>query len=150
MGSNNSPDYSDIIHHPHHVSSKRPQMSRANRAAQFSPFAALTGYDDLVRESARITDKRVELSEDDLTDINLKLNLIREHISESPLISVIFFIPDPLKSGGEYLRRDGTVQKVKTLEQYLFMADGTEIPFSNIISITGELFKRFDGSSQIE
>lgn len=143
-------EYGDIFDRPHHVSTKRPQMSRLNRAAQFSPFAALTGYDDLVRESARTTDRRVELSEDDLTDINLKLNLIREHLSDSPLISVIFFAPDPLKSGGEYLKCDGAVQKVKTLEQYLLMEDGTEIPFSDIISISGELFKGFDSGSQIE
>ena len=95
-------EYSDIFDRPHHVSTKHPQMSRLNRAAQFSPFAALTGYDDLVKESARVTSRRVELSEDDLADINLKLNLIQEHLSEAPTISVTFFAPDSLKSGGEY------------------------------------------------
>jgi hypothetical protein len=142
--------YNDIFDRPHHVSSKRPQMSRLNRAAQFSPFAALTGYDDLVKESARTTDRKIELSEDDLNDINMKLNLIQERLSESPLISVIFFVPDPLKSGGEYLECVGVAKNVRSLEQTLLMEDGTEILFADIVSISGELFKEIDSDGHIE
>jgi hypothetical protein len=143
-------EYGDIFDRPHHVSSKRPQMSRLNRAAQFSPFAALTGYDDLVRESARTTDRKIELSEDDLADINRKLKLMQEHLSESPQISVIFFAPDSLKSGGEYLEKVGVVKKVKILAQSLLMEDGMEIPFSDIVFLSGALFEDIDESGQIE
>lgn len=150
MDSENKPDYSDIIHHPHHVSSKRPQMPRANRAAQFSPFAALTGYDDLVRESARVTSRRVELSEDDLADINARLQFVQEHISTYPKITIIYFEEDQFKSGGAYVECVGAVIKIRPMEQYLVMEDGSEILFGDIISITGDLFKGLDGASQIE
>ena len=141
--------YGDIIDRPHHVSRTRPQMSRLNRAAQFSPFAALTGYDDLVRESARITGHKVELSEDDVNILNDKLRLIQENLSELPVISVVYFVPDALKSGGEYKELVGRALKIKPLEQVLIMDDGTEISFDDIISLSSELFNGLDGNSQL-
>jgi hypothetical protein len=132
--------YGDIIDRPHHVSTKRPPMSRLNRAAQFSPFAALTGYDDLVAESARTTDGKIELSEDEQADINRKLTMIQDHLGESPQISVTYFSPDQFKSGGEYLTRVGVVRKVNPLDQFLLLEDGTEIPFADVGSISGVLF----------
>lgn len=150
ISSDRPEEYLDIINRPHHVSTKRPQMSRLNRAAQFSPFAALTGYDDLVRESARVTSRKVELSEDDLADINVRLQFVQEHISTYPKITVIYFEQDQFKSGGAYVECAGAVIKIKPFEQYLVMEDGSEIPFGDIISITGDLFKGLDGASQIE
>lgn len=141
--------YGDIIDRPHHVSKKRPQMSRLNRAAQFSPFAALTGYDDLVRESARTTDSRIELTEDDMTILNDKLRLIQENLSEPPTVSVVYFVPDALKSGGEYKELVGRVVKIRPLEQVLIMEDGTQIAFADIVSLNGELFDSLDDSSQL-
>lgn len=137
-------EYGDIINRPHHVSKKRSQMSKSNRAAQFSPFAALTGYDDLVRESARVTSKRVELSENDLADINARLHLVQENISMQPQVTVIYFEEDQLKSGGAYVEYAGAVAKIKPLEQCLVMEGGLEIAFGDIISIAGGLFKGFD------
>ena len=139
--------YGDIIDRPHHVSRKRPQMSRLNRAAQFSPFAALTGYDDLVRESARTTVSKVELSDDEVNILNNKLRLLQDNLSEPPLISVVYFIPDAFKSGGEYKEIVGRVLKIKPLEQVLIMEGGAEIAFADIISLNGELFDSLDGSS---
>lgn len=141
--------YGDIIDRPHHVSGKRPQMSRLNRAAQFSPFAALTGYEDLVRESARTTGQKIELSEDDVNILNDKLRLLQENLTEHPQISVVYFVPDAFKSGGEYQEIVGRVQKIKPLEQILAMEDGTEIAFDDMISLSGELFRGLDGDSQI-
>ena len=125
-------------------------MSRLNRAAQFSPFAALTGYDDLVRESARTTDQKIELSEDALADINARLRLIQEHISEHPQISVTYFVADPVKNGGAYLECAGAVLKINAFEQQLVMEDGSEIPFADIISISGALFADFDDGGLTE
>ena len=94
--------YADIIDLPHHQSKTRPHMSLYDRAAQFSPFAALTGYDDMVREEARLTDQKIELGEQDLDLLNQKMNLIAELIEEgrNPEITAIFFVPDKRKDGG--------------------------------------------------
>ena len=96
--------YADIIDHPHWVSPKHPQMSLYDRAAQFAPFAALTGYEDMIGEEARLVDNRIELSEEELEELNRKLDQISEAISQGnkPEASVTFFVPDPLKPGGTY------------------------------------------------
>ena len=96
-------EYRDIYNRPHHVSSKRPQMSRLNRAAQFSPFAALTGYDDLVAESARVTDEKHELGEYELEQLNSRIQYLRDHLSEEPEVSITYFQADERKAGGSYI-----------------------------------------------
>ena len=102
--------YDDVIWRQHPTSKKHPRMSRMNRAAQFAPFAALTGYEESIAETARLTDNRIELSEEDIEDINTKLNYIKEHIKERPEVTVTYFQPDERKEGGEYLTVTGKVR----------------------------------------
>ena len=123
--------YDDIINLPHHVSTKHPQMSMLDRAAQFSPFAALTGYEEAVDETARLTDHKIELSEDRITAISEVL----AGLKPGDAISVVFFLKDARKDGGAYLSSDGTVRKVDAFAGILLLADGTVIPFDDIFSI---------------
>ena len=94
--------YDDIINLPHYESKTRKRMSLEARSAQFAPFAALTGYDDKVKETARRTDKRIELSDEEYNIINTKLQIIKEHIKEQPEINFVIFVKDKLKDGGKY------------------------------------------------
>ena len=120
-------DYSDIIHLPHHVSKTHPQMSMHDRAAQFSPFAALTGYDSAILETARLTEEKITLNED--------LQELLEHLSEKPLISITFFCPDKRKQGGSYVSISGTVKKLDLLQRILTLEDGMQIFLDDILSI---------------
>ena len=129
-------EYSDIFDRPHHVSTKRAPMSRLNRAAQFSPFAALTGYDDLVAESARVTDRKMELCDDDLALLNEQLAYLQSHINEQPEVTIVYFEPDARKNGGEYREYTGKVKRVREYEEVVEMDSGLFIPFSDIASIS--------------
>ena len=131
--------YADIIDLPHHVSPHRPRMSRADRAAQFSPFSALTGYDDAVTETGRLTDTRMTLSEDLKSILNEKLQMIADHIDRAPFVTVTYFVTDKKKTGGAYVDVSGTVKAVNELERTLVLLDGTSIPISSIYAIEGEL-----------
>ena len=118
--------YEDIIHLPHHQAANRPHMSLYNRAAQFSPYAALTGYGDMVLEEARQTETRHELGDFEKEELDQKLFMIQEAIQrgEHPLISVIYFVPDGRKAGGAYKEYAGLVKKIDTVErQIIFLAD---------------------------
>ncbi len=126
-----SHQYDDIINLPHHVSMKRPQMSMFERAAQFSPFAALTGYEDAVDETARLTDRKIELSEDRITAISQAL----AGLKTDDKVNVVYFLKDARKDGGAYLTAAGTVRKVDAYAGILLLADGTAIPFEDIYSI---------------
>lgn len=139
-------EYSDIFDRPHHVSSKRPQMSRSNRAAQFSPFAALTGYDSLVAESARVTDQRVELSDEEYEVLNKRLNYLQDHLSEMPVVQVLYFEPDYKKDGGSYVEFSGNIKRVKALDGVLLTSTDIEIPFQHIVELSGEIFAPLDFS----
>lgn len=132
--------YDDIINLPHPVSKKRPQMSPADRAAQFSPFAALTGYDAAVKETARITDQRVELDEHEIATLNDKLQSISRRIKEHPEVSITYFQPDAKKAGGAYVTATGAVKKILAYERIVVMADGTNIAIEEIIGIRGDIF----------
>lgn len=132
--------YEDIIHLPHHKSSKHPHMPRANRAAQFSPFAALTGHEDAVRETARVTDKRVELDEDIKASLNKKLGMIQVHMDEKPEVSIRYFQEDHLKDGGSYVKASGYVKKIDEYKGLVVMEDGREILMKDMIEIDSELF----------
>ena len=103
-----SDEYRDIINLPHHVSSKRPQMSMLDRAAQFSPFAALTGYDDAIHETARLTNDKVDLSEEEKETLDRKQQILLERLGEHPALTVTYFIPDAKKSGGAYVTKSGS------------------------------------------
>ena len=133
--------YDDIIDLPHHVSETHPPMSRADRAAQFSPFAALTGYDAAVRETARVTERRIELDEGVKAELNARLNCILEHLSEHPQVSLTYFVPDEKKSGGAYRTVTGAVRKLDSVAKTLTLADGTVVPMEEMVHVEGDLFE---------
>ena len=126
--------YEDIISLPHHVSDHHPQMSIHDRAAQFSPFAALTGYDDALRETARLTDRFIELDEDRKQEIDRQLYYIHEHLIQKPPVKITYFVPDSQKDGGSYRTLEGHVQKINETAGKICMND-TEIPINKIYQI---------------
>lgn len=133
--------YDDIINLPHHVSKKHPPMKAIDRAAQFSPFAALTGHDAAVKETARLTDKRVELDEYMKDYLSRKLQIIEDRLEDNPEIEITYFQPDQKKKGGSYVTYTGTVKKIDQFERAIIMTDGTVIPIDEIISIDGQIFE---------
>ena len=128
--------YNDIINLPHHRSEKHPQMSMINRAAQFSPFAALTGHDAAIKETARLTDERIELDESAKAIIDKELQFIEENIKNKPVISVTYFEPDERKKGGEYVTETSAVIKIDRYTDCLIMKNGHMIPINEITEIT--------------
>ena len=137
-------NYDDMIDLPHHVSTTRPRMTNMDRAAQFSPFAAVVGYDAAVKETARLTDARIEMDENSKTILNEKLQMILEHSDRNPEIMITYFVQDSKKAGGAYVSTTGILKKVDAYEQVLVMRDGTRIPLSDIFEIEGELFGSMD------
>ena len=127
--------YDDIIHLPHYVSPTRPQMPMHDRAAQFSPFAALTGYDAAIAETGRLTNERIELTEDELDALNVKYQLLMERLDDASEVRITYFQPDIYKSGGAYISETGIVKKVDTFERLVHMANGTIIPIDDIYDI---------------
>lgn len=121
--------YADIIDLPHHVSKKHPQMAMEKRAAQFSPFAAVSGHDEAIHETARLTDEQLELSEDEIALIDEMLQRLREHIKEQPEVTVTYFQPDEKKNGGAYVTLIGSAKKIDEFKQVLILQEGTSIPF---------------------
>ncbi len=132
--------YDDIIGMPHHVSATRSHMSMHDRAAQFSPFAALVGFDDCVNEAARLTDKKAELSEDKINELNSKLNILKDNADKKPFIFAEYFLPDKKKSGGEYVTAVGNFRRIDELSDELIMTNGISISLSDIYNIEGEIF----------
>lgn len=133
--------YEDIINLPHHVSDKRPQMPMWDRAAQFSPFAALTGYDDAVAETARLTDDKLELDESAQAALDLKQHHLMDAISEQPKITVTYFKPDERKAGGKYLTVSGELKRIDEFERLLILTSGQQISFDSIYDIESDLFR---------
>lgn len=133
-------DYDDIINLPHHVSTTRPQMPIAKRAAQFSPFAALTGYDAAIMETARLTDQRIELGESDVAVLDMKLTLLADRASEHPEVTITYFLADEKKAGGAYVMAAGTVKKVDDVERVIILTGGEAIPIGGILDIQSEIF----------
>ena len=134
-------DYDDIINLPHHVSSTRPQMSMIDRAAQFSPFAALTGYDAAIKETGRLTDEKIELDEEALSNLNMKFQILFEKLDEQPDIAITYFKPDETKSGGAYLTTTDKIKKVDEYERIITTANGTKIPMDDVINLEGDIYK---------
>ncbi len=127
--------YDDIINLPHHVSAKRPQMSRSARAAQFAPFAALVGLDDEMEETARLTDAKPELEEAEKEKINRVLLEIRNNPQKETAVELTFFRPDGRKDGGAIITRPCTVRRIEEIERKLILSDRSEIEFDNILSM---------------
>ena len=136
-------DYDDIINLPHHISSKRPQMPIEDRAAQFAPFAALTGYEENIKEATRLTDKRIEINEEKKSTLNKKLQIILNNIKEEPCITFTHFVYDEKKSGGKYIDITGPVKKINILDGYIILKEKTKISIEEIIDINGNLFKNY-------
>lgn len=139
--------YDAIINLPHPTSKKHPRMSMLNRAAQFSPFAALTGYDAAVKETARLTDQRVELDDYQKAALDERLQIIHEHLKDHPEVTFTFFYPDDRKEGGAYISTTGCVKKIDNYEHNVVMEDKQKIPIEEIVSIEGKIFNLIDNTS---
>lgn len=133
--------YADILNLPHQVSASRSHMTMQDRAAQFSPFAALTGYDAVIQETARLTETPGELDESRKAILDGQLQLLLELLDEQPKITVTYFQPDARKQGGAYVRHTGRVKKIDAYHRMLLMADGTEILFERLSCLEGEVFR---------
>lgn len=133
--------YDDIINLPNPTSKKHPRMSLSDRAAQFSPFAALTGHEAAIKETARQTDEKLMLSDEVIAELNEKLNLISETIGMQQLVRITYFVPDNKKAGGAYISYSGCVKKIDEYEHTVVMEDRTVIPIEQISDIEGEMFR---------
>lgn len=127
--------YDDIINLPHHISKKYPKMTMEARSAQFAPFSALTGYEDQVKETARLTSEQIELDEEAKSILDGKLQLIQDQIRINPQVTITYFIPDTKKQGGKYVTIDGNVKKIDEYMKMLYLEDGTQIPIIEILDI---------------
>lgn len=133
--------YEDIINLPHHVSKTRPQMSMPDRAAQFSPFAALTGYDAAINETGRLTDGRTDLGEETKAMLDMKQRYLLEVISDQPEITVTYFVPDDRKAGGAYVTVTGNLKRIDEYERLLILTNGKKMPMDEIADIESDIFK---------
>lgn len=129
--------YDDIIHLPHHVSTKHPHMALLDRAAQFSPFAALTGHEAAIKETARLTDERVELDENRKEALDMQLQWIEQHMAERPEVTFTYFKQDERKSGGAYVTVTGVVKKIDVYEHRIVLEDGVNFGIEDIVEIEG-------------
>lgn len=127
--------YDDIIDMPHHVSTTQPRMTSENRAAQFSPFAALTGYDEAVKETSRLTDKRIELDENVIEKLDAKLNILAGKVADHPEVIITYFRADEKKDGGAYVTAAGRVEKINNYERTIVLISGEIIPIDDILEI---------------
>ncbi len=136
--------YDDLLYLPHPTSQKHPRMSRLDRAAQFSPFAALSGFEGAVRETARLTEARIELGEDELAELDERLRLALAWADDPPVVSVTWFQPDERKAGGAYVTTQGRIRKVDTVKRVLLLEDGGKIPVDEIVALDSEIFNGAD------
>lgn len=127
--------YDDIIRLPHHISQNHPQMPLRDRAAQFAPFAALTGYEAALGETARLSVERRELDAQEAEELNRRLVALIARLSERPEVIIEYFVPDERKSGGAYVTVTGRVRNISVAERLLVMEDGTEIPMEDVVSV---------------
>lgn len=132
--------YEDIVHLPHHVSKKHPPMSDIDRAAQFAPFAALTGHDAAIAETARLTDTETALSDSDIDILNRQHEILLAHLAERPEVTFVYFVPDDKKAGGVYAAKTGQVKKIDEYERTYILMDNTQIPMRHLFSMDSDLF----------
>ena len=137
-------DYDDIINLPRHVSKTHPHMSLADRAAQFSPFAALTGYEEAIKEAGRIVDEKIELSEEEKEEINRQLNYLNEHKKDSIQITITYFLKDMKKNGGSYRQITSNLKRLDEIEKTILLADNTILRIDDIRKIQSPLFDTLD------
>lgn len=137
----NSREYDDIINLAHHVSKRHPRMSLEARSAQFAPFAALTGYDDVIKETERLTNERIEIDEEMKNILDAKIHLIQEQIYTRPRITITYFIPDLKKKGGKYTTVTGNIVKIDNYSQKIILEKNIEIPILEVIDIIGDIFE---------
>ena len=137
--------YDDIMDLPRHISAVHPPMPVADRAAQFMPFAALTGFGSAIEETGRLTEERLELEEDAIEGLEGKLQYLRARVKEHPEISVTYFRPDARKAGGAYVTAVGRIGRIDLYERMLVMEDGTGIPMKSVVGLDGEVFSDLEG-----
>ena len=133
--------YDDIIGLPHPISAKHPQMSMHDRAAQFAPFAALTGYEGVIREAGRLTDERIELEESARQELDGKLQMLYDLAEEQPQITVTYFRADEQKTGGAYVTAAGRVKKIRADERQIVLEGDRLIPVDDIFELESDLFR---------
>ena len=131
--------YEDIVNLPPHISKRHPQPSMMDRAARFAPFAAITGYEEMVLEEARVTEERIDLDEGSLSLLNEKLNMIQEFLDEEPEVTITYFEPDKKKSGGAYVNITGIVKRIDEYEHFVIMTDGKKIRIEDIYGLESDL-----------
>ncbi|MBQ8898789.1 MAG: hypothetical protein IJY86_09995 [Clostridia bacterium] len=134
---NNFP-YADIVDLPRPVSKNHPEATMSDRAARFSPFAAITGYEEMVQEAARVTQRRIDLSEDEKARLNEKLNALLAGERENPGATFTYFVEDEKKSGGAYVTVSGKVRRVDLYFGWVELLGGERIPFEDILEIETE------------
>ena len=136
----NSSRYEDMLELPHHISRERPQMAMEERGAQFSPFAALTGDGDAIRETGRLTERQLELEPDVKDRLNEKLRLLMELPSPRSEVSIVYFLPDEKKEGGSYVSVRGRVKKVDENSRQIVLENGGRIPLEAVMELDGDIF----------
>lgn len=132
--------YEDIVNLPRHISKVHPQATMADRAARFSPFAAISGYEDMVKEAARVTEERIDITDATKELLNEKLNMIIEFLDEEPEVTITYFEPDKKKDGGAYISITGTVKRIDEYERIVLMSDDKKIKIDEIYAIESDLF----------
>ena len=133
--------YDDIINLPHPTSQRHPRMPIRDRAAIFSPFAALSGHGAAIAETARLTERRIELDEDTRAELDRRQAILLGHMDEQPEVTITWFQPDERKDGGAYLTATGRLKKLRELERLLVLADGTEIPLEDVVALESGIFQ---------
>ena len=139
-----SRSYDDIINQAYPVPTKHPRMSAADRAAQFSPFAALTGYEDSIEDASKLWHKKVKLDASSIEELNRKIVFLSEHIQQKPEITVTYYLRNPYQFGGAYFCKTGFLKKVDNYQHFLLYTDGTCILMDDIYRIEGEIFQNFE------
>ncbi len=143
-------DYDDILHLPHPVSSTRRRMTAEERAAQFAPFAALTGFGAVIVETARTTDARIELDEYGRERLDARLRTLQEALADEPVVTVTYFVPDERKEGGAYVTVQGAVKKLDVYERQIVFTDGRAVSFDDLYALDGAVFDDMGGKCDAE
>ena len=133
--------YDDMLHLPHPTSARHPRMPISERAAIFSPFAALTGHAGAIAETARLTDQKMELDEDTKAELDRRQAVLLEHIAEQPEVTVTWFQPDERKDGGAYFTTTGRLKKINEMNRVLILLDGTSIPLEDVADLESNCFQ---------
>ena len=133
--------YPGMLHLPHPVSQKHPHMSRLDRAAQFSPFAALSGYEAALQEAGRLTEERIELAEGEKEEIRCRLQAVQDAVARHPEITVVYFVPDEKKEGGSYVTAVGRVKRLDEFSRTLLFQDGRSVPLDEIVDLRGDCLR---------